>query len=207
MGPTNKLINDVVHAKNEMVKTMGDQCSEELKSYDILKMISNLYIVREAYQGKTFEGNECRKILKNVDNLNIPDELKPFKTAFKSLAALVRLCYSEVLPERPVYSNTINEFKSAYHVLVRCFNVSVSNKLHIIFDHLQDYFDGMKISLVKTSDELIENMHQFVHRRLVRSGYYVKDISNPVHGRNLYRAILHINSYNVLFDNENKEDE
>ena len=58
------------------------------------------------------------------------------------------------------------------------------------------------MSLVKTADELIENMHQFVHKRMLRSGYMVKDVLNPMHGRNLFRAVLHINAYNVIFDNE-----
>ena len=207
LGPTNKLIDDLVSAKDEMVKVMGEKCSDELKNYDFLKEISKLYIVREAYQGKTFEGNQCRKILKNIENLNIPTELNPFKNALKSLYTLVKLCYKQELPEESEYSSIINHFKSDYLVLVRHFNVSVSNKLHIIFDHLKDYFDGTKLSLVKTSDELIESMHQFVHRRLVRSGYHVKDVLNPLHGRNLYRCILHINSYNVFYDNANKDDE
>ena len=83
--------------------------------------------------------------------------------------------------------------------------VTVNNKFHIIFDHLEQYYDHTKLSLVKTSDELIESMHQYVHKRMLRGGYKVKDVLSPLHGHNLYRAVLHINAYNIVFENEAKE--
>ena len=119
------MIDDLVSAKDKIVKVMGEKCSDELKNYDVLKEISKLYIVREAYQGKTFEGNQCRKILKNIENLNIPTELNPFKNALKSLYKLVKLCYKRELPEESEYSSIINHFKSDYSVVVQHFNVSV----------------------------------------------------------------------------------
>ena len=113
------------------------------------------------------------------------------------------MCYAEVLPTN--YASIINEFKRAYEIIFVRFRVSITNKLHIVFDHLQDYYDQTRLSLRKTSDELIENMHQYVHRRMLKGGYLVKDLLNPLHGVNLYRAVLHINAYNVIFHNEDKD--
>ena len=93
----------------------------------------------------------------------------------------------------------------SYNELVQKFKVTVNNKFHIIFDHLEQYYDHTKLSLVKTSDELIESMHQYVHKRMLRGGYKVKDVLSPLHGHNLYRAVLHINAYNIVFENEAKE--
>ena len=50
-------------------------------------------------------------------------------------------------------------------------------------------------------------MHQYVDKRMHKSKYIVKDCMNPRHGELLYRAVLHINGYNIVFDNENKDDE
>ena len=200
---TNKIIEDVVKVKNEMVHIMGEQCDIELINWNIHAVIKQLFIVREAYQGKTYEGKQCRLILKSIDNLGIPDELKPFETAFKALKSLVSMCYAEVLPTN--YCSVINEFKRAYEVLIVRFRVSITNKLHIVFDHLCNYYDQTRLSLRKTSDELIENMHQYVHKRMVKGGYLVKDLLNPRHGVNLYRAVLHINAYNVIFHNGDKD--
>ena len=87
------------------------------------------------------------------------------------------------------------------------FNVNISNKSHIIFDHLVDYYNTTKLSQVKTWDELIESMHQFVDSRMQKSKYMVKYCLNPHHGEQLYCAELHINGYNILFHNNNKDDE
>ena len=69
--------------------------------------------------------------------------------------------------------------------------------MHIILEHLMDYLDETGLSLVKTSDELIENMHQYLHKLLLKSFYKVKDVTNPNHGKRLYRAVMHLNSYNI----------
>ena len=200
---TNKIVEDIDKVKKQLIEMFGDNCDDEIKNFCIFSEINRLYIVREGYQGKTYEGKQCRDILKNIENFKFPMVFNPFVTALKAHRNLVKLCYKEELPSN--YKEVINQLKSAYNVLVVKFGVTINNKMHIIFDHLEDYFDHTKLSLVKTADELIENMHQFVHKRLLRSGYKVKDLLNPNHGLNLYRAILHINAYNVVFDNESDE--
>ena len=92
-------------------------------------------------------------------------------------------------------------------ILVVKFNINITNKLHIIFDHLEDYYNNTGLSLIKTGDELIESMHQYVEKRMQKSNYMVKDCMNPRHGEKLYCAVLHINGYNIVFDNDNTDDE
>ena len=90
-------------------------------------------------------------------------------------------------------------------LVVKC-NIDINNKLHIIFDNLQDYYDNTNLSLIKTGDELIESMHQYVDKRMQKSNYMVKDYLNLRHGEKLSCAVLHLNSYNIVFDNNNKDD-
>ena len=39
--------------------------------------------------------------------------------------------------------------------------------------------------------------HQYVEKRIMRSGYKVKDLKNPNHGKKLEMALKHVNCYNL----------
>ena len=60
-----------------------------------------------------------------------------------------------------------------------------------------DYFDLIKMTLHQTSDELIENMLQFMHICL-KKVYYVKNIENLCHGQLFFCTIKHIICYNLI---------
>ena len=64
------------------------------------------------------------------------------------------------------------------------------------------YFDATGLSLVKTSDQLIENMHQFVHKMMSRRNYYVKHVENPHHSHLLFKAVQHLNCMNIYVRNK-----
>ena len=144
--------------------------------------------------------------MQNIENfkLQIPLLLKPFECALYALADLVKMCYKEELPMD--YTKIINKFKKYYMILIVKFNVNISNKIHTIFDHLQDYYDNTGPSIIKTEMNWL-SMHQYVDKRMHKSNYMVNDCLNLCHGEKLYHAILHINGYNILFDNANKDDE
>ena len=145
-----------------MKRFVGYDCDEEYSSWDLPAILSKLHIVKESYQGTTYGGNQCRHILKYITKLQIPLVLKPFKSALHTLNDLVRMCYKEELPMN--FGDIINKFKKHYMILVVKIKIDISNKLHIIFDHLQDYYDNTNLSLIKTGDELIESMHQYVDK-------------------------------------------
>ena len=161
----------------------------------ILKTLSKLHIQRSKYHGRSFEGNQCRAILKKVHLLEIPPVLVEFKDVLLSIDQLYQLCNSQLLSSN--YHKTIDNFRSAWYKLVDEYNISTTPKEHILLDHLEDYFENCNVTLIKTSDELTENMHQVMNRRMMRSFYYVKDVSNPAHGARLFRAVRHLNSYNL----------
>ena len=134
--------------------------------------------------------------MKKLDLLGIQENFKEFYDVLNALKALHIMCNKQLLPHN--YQEVIDEFKTAWYALVEEYpNVSTTPKIHILLDHLEDYFDLTNITLRKVTDELCENMHQFLARRLVRSMYYVKDVSNPNHGARLFRAVRHLNSYNI----------
>ena len=156
--------------------------------------LESLHIKRSNYHGKKLEGNQCRAVLKNISNLNIPPHLIEYEIVFYKLKALHLLCNEQILPCN--YDKRINDFSVAWVNLSKKFNISTTPKVHIIMDHLSDYFEMTNLSLRKTTEEVVESMHQFVNKRLCK-GYWVKDISNPNHGALLFRGIKHINCYNL----------
>ena len=85
-----------------------------------------------------------------------------FRTALEALRDLNMMCSKEILPEN--HTAIVNKFSNKWFMLADKFNLSTPPKLHIIIDHLDEYYCDTNLSLVKTSDQLIENMHQYVHK-------------------------------------------
>ena len=132
--------------------------------------------------------------MNNVTSLQIPAHLSEFEDILRNLKKVHTLCNENNLPHN--YVKILDNFTESWNNLSEKYSISTSPKLHIINDHLIDYFDLTEMTLRKTSDELIENMHQFMHKRLSK-GYWVKNTENPSHGSKLLRAVKHINCYNL----------
>ena len=133
--------------------------------------------------------------MKNVEKLKIPSKFVEFETMLLALRKLNLMVSQETLPSN--YSHVISHYANSWYILSDKFNLSTSPKCHIILEHLEEYYNETGLSLVKTSDQLIENMHQYFHKILTRSNYYVKHPLNPRHGRYLLRAVKHLNSLNI----------
>ena len=161
----------------------------------VIETIAKLHIQPSKYHGRQYEGNQCRLILKNIKQLSIPGHLHKFEATLTALRNLYILCNAIHLPAN--YTKVIDEFSFAWYRLVDEFETSTTPKLYIILDHLCYYFKKTGITLRHVTDELVENMHQFVDKRMVMSGYKVKDVTHASHGIKLYRAVRHINSYNL----------
>ena len=94
------------------------------------------------------------------------------------------------------YCKLIDDFTLCWIKVAKKFNLSTTPKVHIIIDHLCDYFDETELPLIKTSDEIVENCHQQFNRRM-QQGYKIKNLSNPAHGKKLYDCVRCFNSYNL----------
>ena len=161
----------------------------------LVNILSKLHVQPSKYHGRQYEGNQCKLILRFIERLRIPSHLKEYKTVLLALRKIHTLCNSDYLPCN--YTQTLDQFSDAWFILSSKFNVSTTPKIHIILDHLCDYFDEMEMTLKSVTDELTEQMHQFVEMRIVKSGYKVKDVTSIAHGRKLFRAIRHLNCFNL----------
>ena len=67
-----------------------------------------------------------------------------------------------------------NYFEVIYNFIESCVQLasrlknSTTPKLHIIIDHLCDYFDKTNLTLIKASDEIVENFHQLFNKMLIK---------------------------------------
>ena len=114
----------------------------------------------------SYLGNQCRQILKNISRLNIPPHLEAFSRALKKLKYLHTLVNSKYLPYN--YHKIIDEFTHSWVELSAKFSVPVTPKIHIICDHLADYFLITGQTLRNVTDELTEVMHQYCHKCLMK---------------------------------------
>ena len=73
--------------------------------------------------------------------------------------------------------------------------ISEINSIHIVNDHLEEYYD--LTSLVKVSDHTVEAAHQWVEKFLRRTNNWVKDLESNAHGEHLYRGIMTHNMYTM----------
>ena len=63
--------------------------------------------------------------------------------------------------------------------------------------HVEEYIKLTGKGLGKVSDQIVESCHSALNKRLVASRYWIKDFESELHGKMLYRGILHFNSYNL----------
>ena len=94
------------------------------------------------------------------------------------------------------YCQVIDNFARAWCNLSKKFNISTTPKIHILTQHLCDYFDDSDLSLIKVTDEIVESCHQFFNKKIMQ-GYKVKNLCNPAHGVLLYSAVRTHNTYNL----------
>ena len=176
-------------------------CIELYFSVSALNCLHNvIFNLRAVLSSFYSTGNQCRLILKNVEILEIPAEYVEFETMLKALRKLNFMVSQEILPSD--FSHVISHFANSWYILSDKFHLSTSPKCHIILDHLEEYFTETGLSLVKTADQLIENMHQYFYKVMARSNYYVKHPTNPRHGKYLLRFVKHVNSQNICITND-----
>ena len=73
----------------------------------------------------------------------------------------------------------IENFKKDILTIHKNFGISISNKIHIIINHVEDYIAESGRGLGHVTDRTVEALH------------------SEKHGQKLCRGILHFSSYNI----------
>ena len=178
-----------LHIKLGVVNKLYDELHKLFPGLD--NWPTGLYITREDYHGHTFEGNECNKLLDNLDNLLeiIPQNLIAYYDCFVAFREAMHACLGFTLD--PLYREKVDKFKEKYKTL----NISVTSKVHIMFRHVPEFMDQHKKALGEFSEQVVESSHSKFDRFL--DSYRIKDIFHANYSKQFYRAVMHFNSYHV----------
>ena len=175
LGPTNHLI--------DALSKVWPGCIAWLQSL-------NLY--KEEYFGGTYEGNECRKILKNIDSLKqkCPREFAQFVTTFETFNEVVKSCYGFELAED--FIERIDEFKQSY---LKLKDVSVTPKVHAVFYHIPEFCLFAGRGLGAYSEQAVESLHTEFKKSW--ESFYVKNTANDKYPERFLRAVQTFNSMHL----------
>ena len=151
-------------------------CEAWLKSCNVKK---------EDYHGGSFEGNESRKLLKNVQKLReiIPTEYEEFANTFEVFNRVVTACYGTNLASD--YKEHIADFRNSYLKL----KISVTPKVHAVFWHIIDFCEVFGMGLGPWSEQCSESIHHDFKATKDR----FKDEDHQDYGKHLYEAVCMYN--------------
>lgn len=155
----------------------------------------SLHIKSQPFHGGQFAGNECRKLLKNVDVLR---QLAEQDCAFnifgiintlQKFDAVVSSCFGSTLD--PHFASKIQAFRASYLSLQ---GVSVTPKVHAVFFHVEDVILLKKESLGKYSEHATEALHHSFKYHWER---YKKPNNHPEYAKWLKTCMVDFNSKSV----------
>lgn len=159
-----------------------------------------LSIVSNNYHGKNFEGNECRKLLKNADKLNDPEitqkvgnlRLVPYISAFKAMDRLVTSCFSAKKITADL-DPILKEVRRAFLAT----EVSHTLKTHVLLQHV---IPNLSILGNKTGLGLwSEQVGEAIHREFLKfwDRYKIKALDDPQYGPRLKKAAVAFSSQHI----------
>ena len=64
------------------------------------------------------------------------------------------------------------------------FGISITNKIHIIIDHVEDYISESGRGLGHVTDQTVEALYSALNKRLTSSNYWIKHLDSEKHGQN-----------------------
>ena len=126
---------------------------------DLENWLAKKSLVFAPYHGTTLEGNECSRLLTYLDELDsvVPGHLRQFVKVLERFQLVVNSCFRYTV--LPSYKDDIRKMRSAYRVLEEHFGISISNKLHIVFSHVETFLDLTGKGLGEFGEQSLETSH------------------------------------------------
>ena len=153
--------------------------------------------------GAMFTGKVIRAIIE-PESLNelsnmLGEAGDPWIKYLSAIREVHRLCVNPSLS--PNFEEVIQDFRDAFEVLheldeKEC-GVSETLKVHIVSDHLCEYFTEEGITMASTNDEAVETAHQVVAKREIRSNKRMtRNLTGPLKLKRSHEFITKFNSMN-----------
>ena len=153
--------------------------------------------IRESYHGKTFEGNECGKLMTKIDSdeglylANIP-EFEHHIQSIKEFNTLRKKAFGAQL--KPGWKISLEKFDISYRKIP---NITKPLKVHIILAHLSEFIEqyGENKGLGLFSEQTGEAVHQ--NFDIFFAKYCIKTIYADQYGQHLHKAVVEFSSSHI----------
>ena len=152
--------------------------------------------VKESYWGKTFEGNECVKLMKKItfedELLSNITEIKHHIKAITIFNNLRIQMFGTTLQQG--WEKTMSEFNKAYQSIP---GITKPLKIHILLSHCTDFLKlyGQGKGLGFFSEQTGEAVHQKFEP--IFDKYKMKNIHSEQYGQRLRKAVVEFSSTHV----------
>ena len=103
----------------------------------------------------------------------------------------------ENCPSCPKVFNDKSKLKAHERQVHEKFDVPITPKLHIVFEHLSEYFELSGKTLRKKMDQTVEATHSKFDNFIRAHNYKIRDVESEKAGQYLLKAVKHFNSYNL----------
>ena len=162
---------------------------------ELFLYVDSLGISFEPYFGRTLEGNEVDKFIRNLDTLEtlIPSDLMAFVDCMRAFSGVVDSCFGFELD--PYYKDVVKKFSQSLKTLKTSFDVTETVKFHIIVKHVPQGIEMLGCALGQFSEQEVENAHSVFDRIWRR--YKVKNRNTEVYRKNYFKTIMVFNSDHI----------
>lgn len=160
------------------------------------KWPQKLHLISKQYQGEKFEGNACRRLLKEADKLN-DEEILQGTPIFKVLPIIETLKTLDKLVDASFKAERLDDtWKKHLDMLKRIFpatGLSHTLKVHVLFEHLGH---GLHFLNGNSHGKWSEQAGESIHREFLKywSKYQVNDLKAENYCSQLKRAVVEFSS-------------
>lgn len=158
-----------------------------------------LNLVAKNYHGEIFEGNACRKLLKEADRLQDteifqelgPLRLVPFISAFKAMNAVVESCFGATKNTQDM-DKLIRNLKRQ----VTSTGISITLKIHIAMEHIQECLQILPgTGLGLWSEQAGESIHR--EFKQLWEKYKINTLEDPMYIIMFKKAVVEFSSRHI----------
>lgn len=192
-----------LHLKLGIVNNLCKHLDEALISKKCPMKLSEWYgkslnIRRPKYHSGEFEGNQCNKLLNNLDELQRMIENSGFQTASVALPYLQALrnfktvresCFGKSL--EPHHKDAIKDFKRS---IVALPNASTL-KMHIVYSHVSKFCSTRKRGLSPYSEQSTESCHSDFHAH--RQNFKLPPVFHQEYSEKFLKCVVAYNSRHI----------
>jgi hypothetical protein len=155
-------------------------------------------LVKSDRQKKEFQGPEIKKLLRKLPQLRefLPAHLFPFVAVLDQISLIYTISHATSVEKN--HLEITKDFKTKWIGLMTTFGINMPLKVHIISEHLSEYFDLYGKTLRKASDQVVESAHHKLKSFFEsRPNYNHKEKESMESGEATLSGVIHFNTLNI----------